>query len=293
MAPLEDTSGKLELTVLCWNVLAHIHTHRDTELHTGEASSSGSEICLETPAQMRARHVKIVSAIARHAADVAILQEVDSHFMPIDWQGWKGPLPCGEWLEGYTPYRSYSERGEGTVVLLRDATVKRDTSVRTAYLAATEGHGWKTGVVLQAQRVGHPQRPFVVGTVHLRWGSPEQAGALLRSALSSRDPRVPMILGGDFNTPVTNLEALDALLRGHQLMRLATPAGTPTGMHSNETIDHVYASPCFQSRVAVVGPLPSQSARGPWGTAPELGSHDGSDHDGSDHAWIRVELHGL
>ena len=112
--------------------------------------------------------------------------------------------------------------------------------------------------------------------------------ALLRSALSSRDPRVPMILGGDFNTPVANLGALDALLRGHQLMRLATPAGAPTGMHSNETIDHVYASPCFKLLATRVGSIPSQSTRGPWAEHDTEGQHDGSDH-----AWIRVELTGL
>lgn len=91
--------------------------------------------------------------------DVILLQEVDEHFMPIDWNPADGsPLPCGSKLEGYTPYRSYNvgtkdKKACGVAVLLKDAVLTRDRSIDTVYLKATEAHGWKTGVVVHAMPV--------------------------------------------------------------------------------------------------------------------------------------------
>jgi endonuclease/exonuclease/phosphatase family metal-dependent hydrolase len=274
----EDISGSVEIKIVCWNILAHIHTHWDTPLHTG---SSEACRCLETDVQRARRHVQAVRAIKRLVPDVALLQEVDSYFMPLAWQAWHGPLPCGERLDGYTPYRSYSDRGEGTVVLLKDETMKRDLRVPTSYIAANDKHGWKTGVVVHAHRLGHPTKPIAFGSIHLRWGAPEEAANLLRSATDACG-HGRTILGGDFNTPLESLGTLDALLWDRSLVRLPTPDGTPTGMHSCKTIDHVYATPCVTLPLAAtVGPLPAQATRGPWGE---------TEHDGSDHAWLMMEL---
>ena len=141
------TTHEFAFKVVSWNVLAHIHTHYNAAGHGGATKS------LESAEQRLVRHRQVVQTLLELQADVYLLQEVDSHFMPADWQQDR-PLPCGETLRGYTPYRSYSERGEGTVVMLRDDRFVRDTSIPTAYLPATAEHGWKTGVVVHARPTG-------------------------------------------------------------------------------------------------------------------------------------------
>ena len=148
-APAAREQGTTEFgfKVVSWNVLAHIHTHHNAAGHGGATKS------LESAEQRLVRHRQVLQTLLELQADVYLLQEVDSYFMPADWQQDR-PLPCGETLRGYTPYRSYSERGEGTVVMLRDDRFVRDTSIPTAYLPATAEHGWKTGVVVHARPTG-------------------------------------------------------------------------------------------------------------------------------------------
>lgn len=276
-AKIAKTSvGMQELTVVTWNCLAHIHTHWDVERHHGKPKS------LETAAQMLARHHAIVSRLRALQPDCALLQEVDEHFMPRTWQQ-DAPLPCGQMLEGYVPYRSYSDRGEGTVVLLRSATLVRDTSVPTAYLPPSEAHGWKTGVVVHARRVGagSDSQPIAFGSVHLRWGAPQQQATLLAAALGARQHgAVPMVMGGDFNARVPQLasERIDAALLAAGLVRV--PADAPTGLGNGGTIDHLYAVGVRLSppEVGALPPLP----RGPW--------TEDVPHDGSDHAWVSVRV---
>jgi endonuclease/exonuclease/phosphatase family metal-dependent hydrolase len=262
------------LTVVTWNCLAHIHTHWDTELHQGTPKS------LESSAQRTVRLRTVVRTLRDLLPDVALLQEVDEHLIPREWQG--GPLPCGESLDGYVPYRSYGDRGEGTVVLLRKAVLQCDTSIPTAYLPKTSEHGWKTGVVVHAKRVaaGPHERPIALASVHLRWGAPQQQSALLAAAMGARAPNVPMVLGGDFNAGVELLaaERIDAPLLDAGLVRV--PADAPTGLGSGGTIDHLYAAGVRLSPPEV-GPLPPLP-RGPW--------TEGVPHNGSDHAWVRVRI---
>ena len=118
--PSDDKVATSPFVVVCWNVLAHIHTHHNAAGHGGEAKT------LEAQTQRTARHVRIVHALQRLAPDIVLLQEVDTTFIPLDWQPNQGPLPCGERLDGYTPFRSYSDRGDGCAVLLRDAAFVRD-----------------------------------------------------------------------------------------------------------------------------------------------------------------------
>jgi endonuclease/exonuclease/phosphatase family metal-dependent hydrolase len=231
--PAQTTTDAFK--VVCWNVLAHIHTHYNANGHGGAVKTT------ESAEQRLLRHQRIARTLLDLQADAYLLQEVDSHFMPADWQPDR-PLPCGEMLRGYTPYRSYSKRGEGTVVMLRDDRFVRDTSIRTAYLPATAEHGWKTGVVLHAQPVGGgphfrwarltaraslrrrlragtictntranarrhatgPRIAFV--SVHLRWGEPAAQSQLLSSALSAVSRATAVVLAGDFNSTPLELD---------------------------------------------------------------------------------------
>lgn len=108
--------------VMTWNVLASQYTHYSSQAHGGLPKS------LESAAQQTSRHISIATRIISEIPDVVLLQEVDASFLPVDWQG--GFLPCGVSLEGYTPYRSYSNssRGvpEGVAILLRKDSWKRD-----------------------------------------------------------------------------------------------------------------------------------------------------------------------
>ena len=88
------------LGVVSWNVLAHVHTHWNAAEHGGAPKS------LESDAQRISRHARVVRRLHALRPAVALLQEVDATLMPQDWQG--GPLPCGEHLDGYTPFRSYT-----------------------------------------------------------------------------------------------------------------------------------------------------------------------------------------
>merc|ERR1712070_787762 len=118
--------------------------------------------------------------------------------MPKDWQAEHGPLPCGETLLGYTPFRSYSDRGEGTVILLRDTTFTRDKRVAATYIDAREELGWKTGMVLHAVRCGDPaQIPIALASVHLKWGAKDAQLMMLNAALTAMGPAGPAILAGD------------------------------------------------------------------------------------------------
>ena len=281
-------------TVLSWNILASIHTHHDAARHMNEpaveavigakrsrVSQGRPRALLESAEQRKVRHVQIVHTLRRLSPDIALLQEVDSFFMPRTWQPAQGPLPCGEMLEGFTPYRSYSEREEGTVVLLKDATIQRDRSVPVGYLPATEAHGWKTGVTLHARWREHDVS-IAVASVHLRWGSPEHQQALLCSAVREHTANTPFLIGGDFNVATHQLGAtIHPLLEGAGLRRVETPDGVATGMHSQACIDHIYSSPQLRPEEVAVGPLAPQE-RGPWGP-PEA-------HDGSDHAWVWVRF---
>lgn len=281
----KDMPEELSLKVLSWNILAHIHTHWDAALHTG---SQQARKCLETQEQAKARHSRIVQEIRRQEPDIALLQEVDSTFMPSNWQAASGPLPCGEKLDGYTPYRSYkriqqSIVEEGTVVLLRDATLQRDKAVPVSYFKGSSEHGCKTGIVVHASHL-QSRTTIALASVHLRHNAQEQALSLLRSVICARNRSTAMILGGDFNLPTRRLrETVEPMLHANQLYRVPTPAGKPTGMHSLETIDHIYVSPCLELCMpAIIGPIPLVESGGPWGP--------GEGHNGSDHAWMSMEL---
>lgn len=52
----EGISSKLELTVMSWNILAHIHTHWDTELHTGESTDGARGMVKQTSRAEKAFH---------------------------------------------------------------------------------------------------------------------------------------------------------------------------------------------------------------------------------------------
>jgi len=86
--------GASAFRVLSWNILAHIHTHHNTCGHGGPPGS------LETPGQRDARHRQIAHTLMQIQPDIIILQEVDTTFMPLEWQP-TDPLPCGERLTGY------------------------------------------------------------------------------------------------------------------------------------------------------------------------------------------------
>ena len=152
--------------MVCWNVLAHIHTHHNWAAHGAPRKT------LETPAQRDARHRRVARTLARLAPDVALLQEADESFMPVQWQP-EEPLPCGERLDGYTPYRSYSDRGDGCVVLLRQQSFRRDKAVDTVYSPAADFLPPQQGVMVHARRVGaaEAEPPFAIASVHLKWGA--------------------------------------------------------------------------------------------------------------------------
>merc|ERR1711988_2076693 len=245
--------------VLSWNILAHIHTHYNSAGHKGPPKSC------ESAEQRVARHRTIVQTITQLAPDIAMLQEVDSTFMPSDWQARNGPLPCGERLDEYTPYRSYSDRGEGTVILLRDAAFVRDRSVNASYLPAIKEHGWKTGMALHAIRCGDPtQQPIAIASVHLKSGAYEAQRALLEAAVAEMQAGCGAILGGDFNVEAgKSLGALEVSLVKQGLERVPTPEGVPTGLSgtlkwsAGHVIDHIYARwPLSAAGDVEVGPLP-------------------------------------
>jgi mRNA deadenylase 3'-5' endonuclease subunit Ccr4 len=149
MAEVMPTKGAdAGFTVVCWNVLAHVHTRWNAGSH------GGADKTVETAAQRDCRHVRITQALNRLSPDIALLQEVDTTYMPMSWQE-DGALPCGEWLKGYTPYRSYTrDKGDGCVVLLKQAVFSRDARVDNVYIPGTMAFGWKAGVVVHARRVG-------------------------------------------------------------------------------------------------------------------------------------------
>ena len=184
--------------IVSWNVLAHVHTHWNSAEHGGD------EKTLETAEQCQLRHVQIVRRLNALRPEVAFLQEVDATFMPQYWQPTSGPLPCGQRLDGYTPFRSYTppwgdrKHAEGTVVLLRDDTWVRDKSVDTAYVASCKETGWKTGIVVHARRVdeGEGEGTVAFASVHLRSRAPTEQRELLTRALAARGatralPRLP------------------------------------------------------------------------------------------------------
>jgi len=283
------TRAMQEVDVLSWNLLAHVHTHWNFSEHGGTPRS------LETEEQRQARHLHILRRLNALRPAVVLLQEVDATFMPQDWQPASGPLPCGQRLEGYTPYRSYTppwgprKHAEGTAVLLRDDAWVRDKTAPKALIASSEETGWKTGMVVHACPIDAPERSVAFASVHLRHGAPPRQQALLAMALAARrDDSTPMVLGGDFNATPTVIarEQIDLPLRQSGLSRVATPEDAPTNLHCGQVgcgqvIDHLYSSTRVDTQSAVeVGRLPL-SERGPWGD-PEA--------DGSDHAWVRVRL---
>ena len=79
----------------------------------------------------------------------------------------------GERLDGYTPYRSYSDRGDGCVVLLRQQSFRRDKAVDTVYSPAVDFLPPRQGVMVHARRVGaaEAESPFAFASVHLKWGA--------------------------------------------------------------------------------------------------------------------------
>ena len=132
-----------------WNILASVHTHWNSSA-TGAAEGS-----VESAAQAAARHRAVVRRIIEECPDVCILQEVDTHFMPLEWQG--GMLPCGLSLTGFTPHRSFSKTAsgaaEGVAILLRDGVWMRDREFPKARLVKERRTGWKSGLVLHARQV--------------------------------------------------------------------------------------------------------------------------------------------
>lgn len=99
-------------------------------------------------------------------------------------------------------------------------------------------------------------RAFSVYNVHLDHESQpsrERSVALLRARIESRDPRVPVIITGDFNAGEENA-AVVALLSGdafRDTFRVAQPTASPVGTFTafargqvnGEKIDYVFASP--------------------------------------------------
>lgn len=278
-----------ELTVLTWNVLAHANTQW---MFSEERGGCGE---LETTSQRTARHLALIGRLVELQPDVALLQEVDESFMPRDWYG-AGPLPCGATLDGYVPFRS-SNGGTSEVaatVLLRSETVEGISAVCVPSGNIDGGAG---GVVVHVQLLGTAE-VVAVASVHLPLDKPMEQTALLLAAVSARaplprddaaaagssfgpTPRVPMVLGGDFQASPADLKhsAIDALLLDAGLSRV--PTNMPTHTKNDDTIDHLYIAGMHVHGEPVVGSLPPLPL-GPW--------TEGGGHDGSDHAWVCVHL---
>ena len=108
------------------------------------------------------------------------------------------------------------------------------------------------------------------------------------------------ILGGDFNAHPADecWPSIERTLAASGMERVATPAGTPTGLDSKlqwdatHAIDHVFASRTLLRTAAAkiaIGPLPRRGVRGPWGPR-KTWPHAKPEHDGSDHAWLHVHF---
>lgn len=200
--------------------------------------------------------------------------------------------PAHLFIHRYKVFASYSPKGVGCVVLLRDERFQLDASVAVAYLSASEAHGSKTGVVVHARRAGTAGpagEPLALANVHLRHGDPVFKRSLLRSALAAVKPDTPCIVAGDFNTNQRQLvkHGLAEVLAERGLSRADTPEGVPMALRADLTwdgrqaIDHVYASAPFHLEVRL-GPLPTSGTQGPWGPPAE--------HSGSDHAWLLADV---
>lgn len=281
-------------TVMCWNVLASVHTHYTQSAHGGKGSGGN-----ETKEQSKQRHLSIIERIMECKADVVLLQEVDDLFLPREWQ--RGQLPCGLSLDGYTPYRSYSPcsiqgRMEGVAILLKNGVFERDLGLPKTALAKTNKRGWKCGMVVHARRCGSPHERVCFASVHLKWGCQSSKTQLLQDALLACSPEVPTVLGGDFNTAVNahELKLLDISVFAPRRMQIlpCTP-NKPTVMGgrlelstgSKNIIDHIYTTPHFSLQAfttTTCGDLHSPGF-GPWGSTP---------NDGSDHAWVLAPLQG-
>lgn len=275
-----------ELTVLTWNVLAHVNT---ANIQPTQASF-GTE--LETASQRTARHRALIGRLMELQPDVALLQEVDESFMPREWYG-IGPLPCGATLDGYVPFRSSNGgTGEVATVLLRSATVE---GISTVCVSSGSPNGGAGGVVVHVRPLGATEL-LAVASVHLPFDKPIDQTALLMAAVSARAPlpqhdasaaagspipRVPMVLGGDFQASPAALKqsAVDSLLLNAGLSRVVT--NMPTHMKNDDTIDHLYIAGMHVHGEPAVGSLPPLP-HGPW--------TEGGGHDGSDHAWVCVRL---
>ena len=269
--------------VMTWNILASVHTHWN------HASHGGSPGSVETEFQRHTRHRAIVCRINNEQADVVLLQEVDSLFLPRDWQG--GALPCGSVLSSYVPYRSCSlhpQSGlyEGVAILLRVGVWTRDTRVPKVSLAKNARRGWKCGLVLHAVRCHDPEQCVCFVSVHLKHGGDAPKLNLISDALKNAHPNIPVLLGGDFNTTEARLATLQPALGG--LRRVPSQPGSATCVSADmscirpdNVIDHMFVSePLVAMAHCRVGPLPEQGG-GPWGQ---------SEDDGSDHAWLLATI---
>lgn len=238
------------LKVVCWNVLAHMHTHHNSRSHGG--------VSCETAAQRQCRHVLIAQELNRLDPDVAFLQEVDPTFMPVNWQPTNGTaLPCGvELLPGHTLHRPLHPGERDTVaILVRDSIVLVDVEHPPVFV---ECNGKTGGVVHLRHRVAahgdggtkQGSTPTIaVASVHLRSGEPEEKQRLLRKLVDCFAPGCARIIGGDFNTSTQQLEkeGIHAELSDAGVTRTPTPADCRT-IHTTRqhaaarAIDHLYVS---------------------------------------------------
>lgn len=297
MAMACETSLHRAIRVVSWNCLAHIHTHWNAAVHLA-APLPGSSKPLESQEQRHSRHRRIIAALKRLDADVALLQEVDKHFIPQSWGRSPGEsLPCGALLDGYVPYRNYNSNGEGTIVLLKSEVFFRDPEIMPVQIKATMSRGSKTAMVVHArlrQSSNGSASAIAFASVHLRYGDAAAQQTLLADTVAAVRPGCPLVLGGDFNVEASNLVGtqIEIPLSLAGLVRVSIDCHTSLGpctengflpTDSMHTIDHIYIPAGTLTHRVDAGTLPSALAhpRGPWGDGPS---------DGSDHAWILAEI---
>ena len=139
------------------------------------------------------------------------MQEVDQHFMPIDWEG--GMLPCGVVLDGYTVIKSYGLTGgkepvnEGAVILLRKAVWEVDPGRGIAAFGKSKLRGRKAGLTVHARRCHDHAQKCAFVSVHLPFdnnasstSASKEKLTVLRNQLDACTYSSPVILSGDFNT---------------------------------------------------------------------------------------------
>jgi len=275
-------SNPKQFSVVTWNVLAHCYTHYS--VGTGFVESDGSR---------NARHKAIVQRIKQLNCDVCLLQEVDESLFPMTWT--HGLLPCNESLDTYSCFRSFGPTGvnadgplEGTVVLLRNNAFEPDPENPPAFIPKCAENGFRSGTIVPARRVGdHSQRCTFI-SVHLKYNEGGPRIHMLNSIASVIRTQPVVMLGGDFNTHIREIQTTDKILNETGIYRLPHPHGIPSALLWNlaydkdEVIDYLFHSNAVQPvpNTFEVGNL-APHGKGPFGN--DVG-------DGSDHAWLRSDF---